>query len=121
MNKKTDEERKAEKEDRERKKTSVKAIDVAIGVTNPVNRRGKMARVNVKSCRYNRAVPYFVISVSYYTNINMAKREISLIPRKVETRNFNGKLQSRYNRERLTDNRSFYSYFRRDNATYRAL
>lgn len=36
MNKKTDEERKAEKEDRERKKTSVKAIDVAIGVTNPV-------------------------------------------------------------------------------------
>lgn len=47
-NKKTDEERKAKKENKERKKTNVKAIDMAIRVTNPVNCRGKMARVNVK-------------------------------------------------------------------------
>lgn len=45
MNKKTDEERKAKKEDKERKKTSVKAIDAAIRVTNPVNCRGKMIRM----------------------------------------------------------------------------
>lgn len=42
MNKKTDEERKAKKEDKEKKQTSVKAIDMTIRVTNPVSYRGKM-------------------------------------------------------------------------------
>lgn len=45
MNKKTNEERKAKKENKERKKTNVKAIDMAIRVTNPVNCRGKMIRM----------------------------------------------------------------------------
>jgi len=66
INKKTDEERKAKKEDKERKKISVKAIDIMIRVTNPVNCRGKMTRVYIRFCRYNRTVSYLM----FYIDIN---------------------------------------------------
>lgn len=88
MGKKTDEERKAKKEDKERKKTSVKAINMTIRATNPDPRpSSQLLWKNGASQddiwwmteRYHRYPALSIINISYYVKYRVNSQYIKNI------------------------------------------